>query len=415
MRTIYTFLFSLSALTLSAAQPVSGEPALLSPCSIGLRADNVSVGSRGESIDINSHKWVFHGYLRQSDNSLLIYNAPGKLTVMGEAQKEINGEIMTVQEVEIADMFSRVLVSSDNEYIKVDPFTAYFNASTGLLYIANKQPLVSAGGYQWFLTARYTQLDDHSKTAIAPEGCYLPFKTGDDLSFIGQRLKIDGNEMWFDELIYGFNDPSDSKLKGYQFVDAGFWAYNSADGCFINVYDKEGALTYSDEEGFYFRGEWNEKELTISSPFGKQFEEPVNFEIDRDNMTVRGRNVSAGSYNDPMLYYCDLTADFKAVVENGDIIFSGKISDDGKSVTFERYWLTSEAQLGTEFAGSQKMNIVFDSSILADDSGIGNIAADNSNSPVEYFTLQGIRVDSPVSGTIVIRRQGTEVSKIIMR
>lgn len=63
----------------------------------------------------------------------------------------------------------------------------------------------------------------------------------------------------------------------------------------------------------------------------------------------------------------------------------------------------------------QKLNIVFDSSILADDSGIGNIAADNSNAPVEYFTLQGIRVDSPVSGTIVIRRQGTEVSKIIMR
>ena len=253
MRTIYTLLFSLSALALSAAQPVSGEPALLTPCATGLRADNVSVGSRGEAIDLNSHKWVFHGYLRQSDNSLLIYNAPGKLTVMGEAQKEINGEIMTVQEVEIADMFSRVLVSSDNEYIKVDPFTAYFNASTGMLYIANKQPLVSAGGYQWFLTARYTQLDDHSKTAIAPEGCYLPFKTGDDLSFIGQRLKIDGNEMRFDELIYGFNDPSDSKLKGYQFVDAGFWAYNSADGCFINAFDKDGVLTYSDDEGYYFR------------------------------------------------------------------------------------------------------------------------------------------------------------------
>lgn len=415
MRTIYTFLFSLSALALSAAQPVSGEPALLTPCSIGLRADNVSVGSRGESIDLNSHKWVLHGYLRQSDNSLLIYNAPGKLTVMGETQKEINGEIMTVQEVEIADMFSRVLVSSDNEYIKVDPFTAYFNTSTGMLYIANKQPLVSAGGYQWFLTARYTQLDDHSKTAIAPEGCYLPFKTGDDLSFIGQRLKIDGNEMRFDELIYGFNDPSDSKLKGYQFVDAGFWAYNSADGCFINAFDKDGVLTYSDDEGYYFRGEWDEKALTISSPFGKLFSKPASFEIDRENMTVKGRNILMDDYSDPKVYFCDLTADFKAVVENGDIIFSGKISDDGKMITFERYWATTEAQLGTEFGGSQKLNIVFDSSILADDSGIGNIAADNSNAPVEYFTLQGIRVDSPVSGTIVIRRQGTEVSKIIMR
>lgn len=415
MRTIYTLLFSLSALALSAAQPVSGEPALLTPCATGLRADNVSVGSRGEAIDLNSHKWVFHGYLRQSDNSLLIYNAPGKLTVMGETQKEINGEIMTVQEVEIADMFSRVLVSSDNEYIKVDPFTAYFNTSTGMLYIANKQPLVSAGGYQWFLTARYTQLDDHSKTAIAPEGCYLPFKTGDDLSFIGQRLKIDGNEMRFDELIYGFNDPSDSKLKGYQFVDAGFWAYNSADGCFINAFDKDGVLTYSDDEGYYFRGEWDEKALTISSPFGKLFSKPASFEIDRENMTVKGRNILMDDYSDPKVYFCDLTADFKAVVENGDIIFSGKISDDGKMITFERYWATTEAQLGTEFGGSQKLNIVFDSSILADDSGIGNIAADNSNAPVEYFTLQGIRVDSPVSGTIVIRRQGTEVSKIIMR
>lgn len=415
MRTIYTFLFSLSALALSAAQPVSGEPALLTPCATGLRADNVYVGSRGESIDLNSHKWVFHGYLRQSDNSLLIYNAPGKLTVMGETQKEINGEIMTVQEVEIADMFSRVLVSSDNEYIKVDPFTAYFNTSTGMLYIANKQPLVSVGGYQWFLTARYTQLDDHSKTAIAPEGCYLPFKTGDDLSFIGQRLKIDGNEMRFDELIYGFNDPSDSKLKGYQFVDAGFWAYNSADGCFINAFDKDGVLTYSDDEGYYFRGEWDEKALTISSPFGKLFSKPASFEIDRENMIVKGRNVLMDDYSDPKVYYCDLTDDFKAVVENGDIIFSGKISDDGKMITFERYWATTEAQLGTEFGGSQKLNIVFDSSILAGDSGIGNIAADNSNAPVEYFTLQGIRVDSPVSGTIVIRRQGTEVSKIIMR
>ena len=169
MRTIYTFLFSLSALALSAAQPVSGEPALLTPCSIGLRADNVSVGSRGESIDLNSHKWVFHGYLLQSDNSLLIYNAPGKLTVMGEAQKEINGEIMTVQEVEIADMFSRVLVSSDNEYIKVDPFTAYFNASTGLLYIANKQPLVSAGGTNGFLQLAILSLMTIQKQRLHPK------------------------------------------------------------------------------------------------------------------------------------------------------------------------------------------------------------------------------------------------------
>lgn len=43
---------------------------------------------------------------------------------------------------------------------------------------------------------------------------------------------------------------------------------------------------------------------------------------------------------------------------------------------------------------------------------ISNIAVDNTNAPVEYYTLQGVRVNNPAAGTIVIRRQGTEVSKI---
>lgn len=116
-------------------------------------------------------------------------------------------------------------------------------------------------------------------------------------------------------------------------------------------------MTYSDDEGYYFRGEWDEKALTISNPFGKQFTEPVSFEIDRENMTVKGRNILMDDYSDPKVYFCDLTDDFKAVVENGDIIFSGKISDEGKVVTFERYWATTEAQLGTEFGGSQNLSL----------------------------------------------------------
>lgn len=37
----------------------------------------------------------------------------------------------------------------------------------------------------------------------------------------------------------------------------------------------------------------------------------------------------------------------------------------------------------------------------------------DENAPVEYYNLQGVRVNEPAQGTIVIRRQGTEVKKVI--
>lgn len=38
-----------------------------------------------------------------------------------------------------------------------------------------------------------------------------------------------------------------------------------------------------------------------------------------------------------------------------------------------------------------------------------------SEAPVEYFNLQGMRVSNPVAGTVVIRRQGAEVSKVLVK
>lgn len=48
--------------------------------------------------------------------------------------------------------------------------------------------------------------------------------------------------------------------------------------------------------------------------------------------------------------------------------------------------------------------------------GIDDIKADNNaDFPVEYYTLQGISIDQPSAGTIVIRRQGTSVKKILVK
>lgn len=47
-------------------------------------------------------------------------------------------------------------------------------------------------------------------------------------------------------------------------------------------------------------------------------------------------------------------------------------------------------------------------------SGISSIVADDANAPVEYFNLQGVRVENPTPG-LYIRRQGNKVSRIIIR
>lgn len=49
---------------------------------------------------------------------------------------------------------------------------------------------------------------------------------------------------------------------------------------------------------------------------------------------------------------------------------------------------------------------------LGNNAGLDNVAVDNADAPVEYYTLQGVRVNEPANG-IYIRRQGTQVSKII--
>ncbi len=53
--------------------------------------------------------------------------------------------------------------------------------------------------------------------------------------------------------------------------------------------------------------------------------------------------------------------------------------------------------------------------VLPDLSGIGSIITDESNAPVEYFNLQGVRIAEPQAGSLVIKRQGDKVSKVIVR
>ncbi|WP_304421535.1 hypothetical protein [Paramuribaculum intestinale] len=59
--------------------------------------------------------------------------------------------------------------------------------------------------------------------------------------------------------------------------------------------------------------------------------------------------------------------------------------------------------------GASVLSVTYDSK----KSGIADITIEDENAPVEYFNLQGVRVENPTNG-LYIRRQGNKVTKVIL-
>lgn len=75
---------------------------------------------------------------------------------------------------------------------------------------------------------------------------------------------------------------------------------------------------------------------------------------------------------------------------------------------FGRYCWTDESDNNMDMT----TRIIFPDSY----GGIGSVTAEKRcDAPVEYYTLQGVRVAAPAAGQILIRRQGADVSKVVVR
>lgn len=81
-------------------------------------------------------------------------------------------------------------------------------------------------------------------------------------------------------------------------------------------------------------------------------------------------------------------------------------------------WDAATSAWGEKEKYPEYFKLVKDIPFASDDqSGIDSIVTDSAdeNAPVEYYNLQGIRLSEPAAGQIVIRRQGSKVSKIVVR
>ena len=79
------------------------------------------------------------------------------------------------------------------------------------------------------------------------------------------------------------------------------------------------------------------------------------------------------------------TEDSYALASNGAYVALAQISADGQAFT-----------------------------LFNDPAGVGDVVVDNANAPVEYFNLQGVRVDNPANG-LFIRRQAGKAAKVLVK
>lgn len=99
--------------------------------------------------------------------------------------------------------------------------------------------------------------------------------------------------------------------------------------------------------------------------------------------------------------------------------------NNAQDVTFASTGFKLASEKGTKAAGSLRNNrgdvllvqaikiFTYTQTEYPAGSGVADIEIDNSNAPVEYFNMQGVKVANPENG-LYIRRQGSKVEKIML-
>ncbi len=178
----------------------------------------------------------------------------------------------------------------------------------------------------------------------------------------------------------------------------------------------------------YIYAEIQGNNLVVSNVLAGGFAFSVPFAVNTDALTatvtdglVSQQQDSDGSVYDFLLY--GMTIDGQnASITGTTVDFSVQVVEqEGDKLTGIG---TQYCACGTSYQGQflpwigdgiiYGLTVVYQGDLIADMAGVEDITIDNvdTNAPVEYFNLQGQRVANPANGQILIRRQGSTVSKI---
>ncbi len=114
-------------------------------------------------------------------------------------------------------------------------------------------------------------------------------------------------------------------------------------------------------------------------------------------------------------YYCEVTGD--ALADELKITLTNN-ADGTTTITVPHYSTTVYTTTSQKFyygSMSETPSTLTFKTFGNNEAGIANVSVAANDAPVEYFNLQGVRVNNPAAGQLVIKRQGSEVTKTIIR
>jgi hypothetical protein len=115
-------------------------------------------------------------------------------------------------------------------------------------------------------------------------------------------------------------------------------------------------------------------------------------------------------------YYVDGQYYDFVVASQSDNVIHGYVTnneDGSTTIDFPNGWICWNTTINMHAAYFESATITINGHQFGT-SSVDNVAIDNTNAPVEYYNIQGMRINNPEAGQLVIRRQGTSVSKQIM-
>ena len=202
--------------------------------------------------------------------------------------------------------------------------------------------------------------------------------------------------------------------RGFDFqVMSDLNAFNGAMSYVIKANEEGGKDDKSVDYAYY---EVFDNSLLLYNVLGFGYDKFVEFTLDKEanTATLTDQSIELTTSNGNKRYYFintsgqDMVIPFNGTTElktSGDeSLYVSYIKNDG-------YYFLTQDMYG--FATGENIIELLDLNAFSA-AGINNVAADfDENAPVEYFNLQGVRVENPANG-LYIMRQGSKVAKVIL-
>lgn len=175
---------------------------------------------------------------------------------------------------------------------------------------------------------------------------------------------------------------------------------------------------YADSDRYRVLNPWKQLyaslSLTGTSPeLEIDATDPTNVSIELQS-TGLGNATDGSYYVMSESYYCDVTGE--TLADELKITLTDN-ADGTTTITVPHYSTTVLTSTTQKFyyGSMSETPSTLTFKTFTEGAGIANVSAAANDAPVEYFNLQGVRVNNPAEGQLVIKRQGSEVTKTIIR